>query len=181
MDKIEQEDNKKLHCSVSSHMLLFMVRGMCSTLEYPYAHFATRGITADSLYPIVWEAVQHLESCGMYVIGFCCYGASSNRKFFKMHGLSSDLTYKTPNPFCPNREIFFISDVPHLLKTTHNCLANSFANKHSRALWVSGCTQHKMFNLTSSISPFSEGWKTHQLGASCGTLQSQQDRIRSQP
>ena len=131
MDKIEQEDNNKLHCNVSSHMLLFMVRGMCSTLEFPYAHFATRGITADSLYPIVWEAVQHLESCGMYVIGFCCDGAYRNRKFFKMHGQSSDLTYKTPNPICPNREIFFISDVPHLLKTTRNCWANSFANKHS--------------------------------------------------
>ena len=68
MDKIEQEDNNKLHCNVSSHMLLFMVRGMCSTLEFLYAHFVTRGITADSLYPIVWEAVQCLESCGMYMM-----------------------------------------------------------------------------------------------------------------
>ena len=50
IDKIEQEDNNKLHCNVSSHMLLYMVREMCSTLEFLYDNFATRGITADSLY-----------------------------------------------------------------------------------------------------------------------------------
>ena len=52
-------------------MLLFMLRGMFSSLEFSYAHYATRGITADSLYPIVWEAVQRLESCGIHVIAFC--------------------------------------------------------------------------------------------------------------
>ncbi len=136
LDKVEQQADKKSHCNVSTHMLLFMVRGMFSTLEFPYAHFATRGISCDSLYPIVWEAVQHLECCGMKVIAFCCDGASPNRKFYKMHG-KSELTYKTPNPFCDDRDIFFICDVPHLLKTTRNCWENSFANKYSRALWVS--------------------------------------------
>ena len=136
-DKLEQEDSNKSHSNLSSHMLLFMVRGMFSSLEFPYAHFAMRGITADSLYPIVWEAVQRLESCGIHVIAFCSDGASPNHKFYKMHGHSSCLTYKTPNPFCQDREIFFFSDVPHLLKSARNCWANSFVNKYSRALWVS--------------------------------------------
>lgn len=139
LDKMEQQLDvcRKSHSNIGTHMLLFMVRGMFTTLEFPYAHFATRGISADSLFPIVWEAVQRLESCGMTVIAFCCDGASANRKFYKMHGTSSGLTYKTSNPFCEGREIFFICDVPHLIKTTRNCWANSFANKHSRALWVS--------------------------------------------
>ena len=47
------------------------------------------------------------------------------------------LTYKTPNPFCQVSEIFIFSDVPDLLKTIRNCWSNSFANKYSRALWVS--------------------------------------------
>ena len=59
LDRMEQPDSKP-RPNISTHMLLFMVRGMFSTLEYPYAHFATKGISADSLYPIVWEAVQRL-------------------------------------------------------------------------------------------------------------------------
>ena len=110
---------------------------MFSALEFPYAHFTTRGISTDSLYPIVWEAVQRLESCDMNVIAFCCVGASPNRKFYKMHGNSTGLVYKTPNPFCEDRDVFFICDVPHLLKITRNCWANSVSHKYTRALWVS--------------------------------------------
>ena len=61
--------------------------------------------------------------------------ASPNRAFYKMHGSTEELVYKTPNPFCDNRDIYFISDVPHLVKTTRNCWSNSFAHKCSRALW----------------------------------------------
>ena len=121
---------------VASHMLLFMVRGMFSSLQFPYAHFATQGATAAALYPLVWEAVQRLEYCGFNVIAFCCDGASPNRAFYKMHGSTGELVYKTPNPFCDDRDIYFISDVPHLVKTTRNCWSNSFAHKCSRALWV---------------------------------------------
>ena len=69
--------------SVATHMLMLMVRGLCSCLEYPYAQFATRSITADSLFSIVWESVQCLESSGFRVISLTCNGASSNRKFSK--------------------------------------------------------------------------------------------------
>ena len=137
LDKVEQQcQSPKGAHSVATHMLLFMVRGMFSSLEFPYAHFATRGVTADSLYPIVWEAVQRLEWSGFNVIAFSCDGASPNRKFYKMHG-TSGLTYKTTNPFSEDRDIYFICDVPHLIKTTRNCWSNSFAHTHTRALWVS--------------------------------------------
>ena len=57
---------------LASHMLLFMVWGMFSGLQFPYAHFATKGATADQLFPLVWEAGQQLEYCGFSVIAFCC-------------------------------------------------------------------------------------------------------------
>ena len=62
LDKLEQQADRH-HSSDSTHMLLFMVRGMFCALQFPYAHVATTGISADSLYPVVWEAVQWLESC----------------------------------------------------------------------------------------------------------------------
>ena len=46
-------------------------------------------------------------------------------------------SYKTINPFSPEkRPIFFISDVPHLLKTTRNCWSHSFAHKDTSKLCV---------------------------------------------
>lgn len=49
-----------------------------------------------------------------------------------------EVTYKTPNPYSSDgRDIYFIPDVPHLIKTTRNCWSNSFGHSNSRTLWVS--------------------------------------------
>lgn len=123
--------------NVATHMLLFMVRGIFSSLEYPFAQFATMGITADTLFPLVLGTVYHLEPCGLRVVAFACDGATPNRKFFKMHGKGQKLACKTENVYSDvGSDIFFFSDVPHLLKNTRNCWSNSFAHKWSRALWV---------------------------------------------
>ena len=67
---------------VATHMLVFMVRGLFSCLEFPYVQVPT-SLSGELLFPIVWECVKHLEA-----IGFKAHtpdGVSSNRKFFKMH------------------------------------------------------------------------------------------------
>ena len=138
--KLKQECDSEQRCpgEVAPHMLIFMVRGMFSSLEFSYAHFATKGVTADQLYPIIWDVVRHVEACGLNVIAFSCDGASPNQKFYKMHAITKDkLVYKTKNLFCDDRDVYFLCDVPHLMKTTRNCWSNSFSHKNSRALWVS--------------------------------------------
>lgn len=126
--------------NIATYMLLFYVRGIFSHLEFPYAHFPTKGAAADQLFSIVWEAVYNLELSGFRVVAFACDGASANRKFFRMHGSTSrnSPVFKTANIYSddPSQEIYFFSDVPHLVKTTRNCFANSFAHSGTRALWV---------------------------------------------
>ena len=57
-------------------------------------------------------------------------GSSANRKLIKLHNTSSDVTYRIANPYtAEKRFLFFISDPPHLIKTTRNCW-------HNRMLWV---------------------------------------------
>lgn len=71
-----------------------------------------------------------------------CDGASSNRKFFRMHSTENregDAMYKTKNPYSQDGTDYFMSDVPHLIKTTRNCWSNSFGHSHTRALWVRNC------------------------------------------
>ena len=46
----------------------------------------------DQLFPMIWNAVSHLENLGFIVLALCCDGLSSNRKFFRLHDAGS----KTP-------------------------------------------------------------------------------------
>ena len=96
-------------------------------LRVPYAHFTTDGISADTLYPIVWEAICRLEIDGVKVMCTTADGGSSNRKFFRMsknHDIS--IPHKAKNPYAKDEYwIYFIADLPHLIKTVRNCWSHS--------------------------------------------------------
>ena len=117
------------HPPVAKYILVLMVRGIMFKLEFPYAHFGTRGVTAELLHPIVWEAIRRLEASELKVIFITADGASVNRKFFRMHYDKNDpnsFAYKTLNPYSTdNRWIYFIADPPHLMKTVRNCWSHS--------------------------------------------------------
>ncbi|KXJ07724.1 DNA transposase THAP9 [Exaiptasia diaphana] len=128
---------------IATHALAFMVRGVCTELNFCLAHFATTGITASQLMPIFWDAVCILElSCNLWVIA-TTDGASPNRRFFRMHkaldgGAGGDECYRTINIYAPTRYIYFFADVPHLIKTTRNCLRSSGSGKCTRYMWNDG-------------------------------------------
>ena len=71
---------------------------------------------------------------GFHVICVVCDGASCNRKFFCMHGdygLKNGVVYKAKNRFSTGKhDVYFMSDVPHLLKTIRNCWSHSGFGKH---------------------------------------------------
>ena len=138
MVKCEREAESE-HPPVANHILAIMVRGVFFKFDFPLAHFATVGVTADTLYPIVWEGIRLVESSGLKVIAVTADGAGPNRKFFKMHGNKKDgLIFNTKNLFASDdRDIFFFSDPPHLMKTTRNCFSHSSMSCSSRCMWVS--------------------------------------------
>ena len=129
---------------VATHILMFMVRGLFSSLCFPYAQFPCSSLTGDQLYPITitYECISHLEMLGFKVLTMTCDGVSCNRRLISMLQPSktkenADELFKIDNIFASeSRPIFIFSDVPHLIKTTRNCWANSFAHKRSRKLWV---------------------------------------------
>ena len=87
---IGEINEQLLNPPVAKYILVFMVRGIFFHLQFPYSHFATCGVTGELLFPIFWEAVRRLESLGLTVISATSDGASSNRKFFRMHYDSKD-------------------------------------------------------------------------------------------
>ncbi|XP_006822336.1 uncharacterized protein LOC102801799 [Saccoglossus kowalevskii] len=133
------EKNKGL--GLASHVLVLMVRGLASSLQMSLGYFPTDGCKSDNLYPIIWDTITWLEvTCNLKVMVSTSDGASWNRKFYRMHrvkGAPRDMVvFKTRNLWSDDeRFIYFVSDVPHLIKTTRNCWANSEAHRKSRSLW----------------------------------------------
>lgn len=130
---------------VASHMLVFMVQSANGSYSFPAANYATKCLKADELHEMFWDTVQALEMAGFRVRASVSDGASVNRKFINGHaGHYPDdaFTYRAKNKFAPERDIYFFSDVPHLMKTTRNCVENSGSHLKSRNLIVSVCLHH---------------------------------------
>ena len=119
--------------SLGKCMLMFMVRGLFTPLKFPYVQFVAASTKGADVFPLVRQAVKHLTRLGLIVTTITCDGASDNRRMFLMFNSKADLSYKTINVFgLEKREVFFISNPPHLLKTIRNCFARG-------KLWVCGC------------------------------------------
>ena len=119
---------------------MFYLRGIATNLKYSFAYFATNGVTSGQLMPSFWKAVAILElSWNLWVIAVTSDGASPNRRFYRMHknlhNDNCDNCFKTINLYARYRNISFIADATHLIKTARNCLHNSDGGKHSRYMW----------------------------------------------
>ena len=72
--------------TVAKHMFVFMVRGLFVTnIQFPYAQYATTDLSADVLFPLVWDVVRHLKAAGLKVISLTGDKGSCSPKFFRMH------------------------------------------------------------------------------------------------
>ena len=80
------------------------------------------------------------------VRGVTCDGLSANRRFFKLHDMSSNIVYKVRNKYAPegHRDIFFFSDPPHLIKTTRNAWASTKRHLWVCILYTSVCMNYKI-------------------------------------
>ena len=134
-DNISDQRNHKL----AESMLVLMARLLRRpSFSFPVAQYPTSSLSGDKLYPIVWDVIEALELNDLQVFCVSCDGLSANRRFFRIgSGPTLKISYKTVNPYDPNRRIYYFCDVPHLLKTARNCFSNSFGHFWSRKLKVS--------------------------------------------
>ena len=107
-------------------MFTFMVRGLFTRLEFPYAQFPCADVSGELLFDPFWEAVYRLERNGLKVLAATADGASTNRRLIKLHSSKSgEVVYKVVNPHSRDRRyLYFFADPPHLLKTVRNAWAS---------------------------------------------------------
>ncbi|CAM1323325.1 Uncharacterised protein r2_g3187 [Pycnogonum litorale] len=124
--------------TLASHVLALHVIGLSTLIKYPISYYAVKILNRTLLFPIIWEAIAALEiHCDLKVLTCVCDGASSNRSFFAMHG--TETTYKCINIFSADkRQLYFISDAPHLLKTLRNNISNSGSHSKTKFLLNNG-------------------------------------------
>ena len=100
------------------------------------------------MFPFLWKAISICELNSLKVLAVTCDSASPNRILFRMHfpmtkeddmNRDTDVTYRTVNLFSSDKRfIYFISHVPHLMKTARNCLYKSGKGRYTRYMWKNG-------------------------------------------
>ena len=133
------EDTPYHNPETATHMLTFMAKSICGgrNLKAVVAAYGTTCVTSDLLCTRAWDVVKHMEFRGLKVMCIVGDGASANRAFFQMCAEPSEkgkCGYKTVNIYSEDlRPLFFMSDVPHLIKTIRNCTCSKVRN-----LWKNG-------------------------------------------
>ena len=107
----------------ASHVLVFLLRSIVNLLKFTRANSATKNVTSLQLFPLLWKAVSILEDNDLKVMAVTCDGDAANRTMYRMHSemkhTNNDkgVVYKTRNIYAEdNRDIFFNSDEPHVVK-----------------------------------------------------------------
>lgn len=97
---LESSDSSSSNEQLAKMMLVFLIRGLFSSLEFPYAQFPCTTISGDLLFDPHWRAVERIDRCGLKVLGVTADGASPNCRLFKIHNPSpGSFTHMVPNPY----------------------------------------------------------------------------------
>ena len=114
-EKLAQGEEEIENASLAKTMLVFMVRGLFSSLQFPYVQFPFAKVYGEFLFYPFWEAVRRLEFIGLKVVAATADGAATNRRFVKIHKnrcKRGEIVYKVANPFAGDegRQLYFFSD-----------------------------------------------------------------------
>ena len=63
---------------MAKSVLVLMVRGLNSGLQFPYAQFPCTSLRGNQIFHIIWKAVGHLQRYGFHVMGLTCDGLAAN-------------------------------------------------------------------------------------------------------
>lgn len=137
LNKHLDNPDEELQEIIASKVLVYMVKGISVGIKEVIASYPVANPSASQMYMWTWQVIGALERSGVPIIAFVCDGFSTNRAFIRMHKpatpTASGVIFDTINKAARGRKLFFISDVPHLLKTLRNCFMNSrWDNKKSR-------------------------------------------------
>ena len=140
---LDGKDEKNIPApAVASKVLSFLIRGVASDVKVVVASYAVDLLTKEQLYAWSWEVIAECEAAGIAIIAFVMDGSPVNRAFIKMHIPAThegNVIFDTVNKSAPERNLYFIADLPHLMKTIRNCFLSStgikYVKKNGKIIW----------------------------------------------
>lgn len=113
--------NDKTTSDVATQAMVLMIRSMTKNWKQPIGFFLCHSsYPADDLKMLILRAIQRVHTTGLTVKLVVCDQGPGNRRAISSLGVSVDTPY-----FClpeSNEKIYFMYDVPHLLKSIRNNL-----------------------------------------------------------
>lgn len=104
----------------ADHALVFMFQPFVGKWVQVLGSFLSHNqVTGDILQKLIVECVILLENAGFHVDVVTSDGASWNRKVWTEMGIN-EKNITCPHPCNSQRELFMVSDFPHLIKTFRN-------------------------------------------------------------
>lgn len=113
--------------SLADHVLVFVFRPFLGGWIQPFAWYGTTGgAKADVLVQLITKAIACLFQHGAIVSACVSDGYSTNKSAMKELGITGEEGSKTfiTHPMDDNLQVYFLVDVPHLIKCTRNHMLN---------------------------------------------------------
>ena len=97
----EQQINNPGTCMrpLAKLMLVFMIRGIFTSLRFPCAQFPATSTKGSDLFPLFRQVLSRLTRLGIQVMAVTCDGASDNRRMFSLHSRYDKSVHKTINVY----------------------------------------------------------------------------------
>ena len=100
-------------------------------------YFVDDKVNGDVFYQIIIDIIKRAHNINLHVVSVTSDMGSSNRAMWKAFGITSNskkVTASCSHPVKPGKRLYFLADVPHLIKNLRAALIRSdvfFLWKHS--------------------------------------------------
>ena len=113
------------HTGEATHACVFMLAGISTRWKQIVAYHYTGNSTKGSVYqPIIVAIVEAAASVGLHVTAVTCDMGSPNRAMWKAFGVTQEKPW-IQHPVEAQQRLFFMPDVPHVIKNLKNALVRS--------------------------------------------------------
>ncbi|KAJ3604002.1 hypothetical protein NHX12_028743 [Muraenolepis orangiensis] len=112
------------HKGSVTHALVFMLAGITTRWKQVVAYHYSGNSTNGAVYkPIIINIVQAATSVGLHVVNVTTDMGSPNRAMWKSFGVNQNQTW-VRHPAQSDMRLYFMPDVPHLVKNWKSALVN---------------------------------------------------------
>jgi hypothetical protein len=121
-------DEKSSGSSVllASHALVVMIRGLTTNWKQVVAYYLTGdSVDGSVLWNLVTRIIIQLNACEVNVRAVVCDMGSCNRAMWRVAGITASQNHvvnSVKHPVLSDQQLYFLPDVPHVLKNVRNCL-----------------------------------------------------------